>query len=1218
MTSETRRRIEAYKKALPEMRERVLAVAILLVMSISMMTSATFAWLTISRRPEVTGVNTSVAANGNLEIALATGTLNNSKAPGESQVGDSSSTKGQSITAANITWGNLVNLSDPSYGLDALVLRPAQLNPSSLLNSPLYGAVYQGDGRVEKLNSSFGYATWDTENKLFMIKDDIGVRAISSITVEAVGFAQQVLNKRNAAVDANTYAGTLYTAITGNSKYMNTLATVMGTYITASMNSDPDLTNPEIDKADVINLRDLFKDFIGVYDAQFSAMVNLANYQLFLLNNSEEGSTPYVEITLDNIKDKNTTEVSLLRDKGIQITGLNTAKSDYANLQSGYEKLYELSEGGTVKWEESGLTDIVDSLMDTGKCTLDGTPVSSIGVSNALGYLSGTHDAIITNGVLYNFEALNGSSYCYVGGLSVSATVERSGFKVPATVKANIFTSAPRSAQFIADVKTADALNKGTKGVEVAQDTYGLAVDLWVRTNAANSYLTLEGNVLTKSDLVRATGTDINGNTVELYVLTRTDEGTTDEGTTEIISYDLDVYQIVSKDEEGEVVTNWYNATSHAKVELQDEEVPTAKMVEVITVVGFEGENRVWEDNSQLSIDATTQGSGSCYVYYADSPEDQARSLKLLDAMRVAFVDDKGGLMATAIMDTERFYAENGRVTVPLVLKSDSLEVGTTNSGESIYAITPLVQNQEKRITAIVYLDGTKLTNENVLSASDIQGKLNIQFGSSVTLSHAEDETLYNATRSVKAAISKDSFKYDESIANNTPMTTAVTVRVDGDEPTEVTGFFIREISSTQGSREEKMTFAQQMDGSWTTNYTFTAPGNYILRSVELDGQTYDLADCPKVTVEGFTVSSLECIQAINRHVSVMTAAVSSTVDLKLRFASDKVEAMPNTVQGRFLRNSDGSAVNINFTYSTDGYWKGQATFLSSGEYTLEYLLLNGEYVRLADSMIQTATVYLGMKAAVYTNSPNQFLYRGDEMADNEKNLSMQVLIMDNTGKELVGLENVHLYYRMEGSSVQGLDTPLNWDGTYYIGTFNSKIGIYKFSQVTVGSSNTITYADPSPMFRIMSPNQPGYDGFDLEPYVYDSVNKITMKVRLTDSATATVAALIRDRDEDTVYEVQGTLKSGNEDEDIQTWIFQIPTKSNGKQDGNWQLEAVQIWNYYDKDGNFVYAETDDKGNLTAKTDTNRDTPLVFKPEVDYITKAVTNIKVSVLFQVVV
>ena len=72
MTTETRKRIEAYKKALPDLRERVIAVALLFAMSLVMLTSASFAWITLSRAPEATGMQTTVAANGNLEIAVST------------------------------------------------------------------------------------------------------------------------------------------------------------------------------------------------------------------------------------------------------------------------------------------------------------------------------------------------------------------------------------------------------------------------------------------------------------------------------------------------------------------------------------------------------------------------------------------------------------------------------------------------------------------------------------------------------------------------------------------------------------------------------------------------------------------------------------------------------------------------------------------------------------------------------------------------------------------------------------------------------------------------------------------------------------------------------------------------------------------------------------------------------------------------------------------
>ena len=67
--SDTQKRIAEYKKLLPGLKERITAVALLLVISITMVTTTTFAWVVLSRNPEVSGVTTNIASNGNLEIA---------------------------------------------------------------------------------------------------------------------------------------------------------------------------------------------------------------------------------------------------------------------------------------------------------------------------------------------------------------------------------------------------------------------------------------------------------------------------------------------------------------------------------------------------------------------------------------------------------------------------------------------------------------------------------------------------------------------------------------------------------------------------------------------------------------------------------------------------------------------------------------------------------------------------------------------------------------------------------------------------------------------------------------------------------------------------------------------------------------------------------------------------------------------------------------------
>lgn len=1151
---ETQRRIKAYKAALPGLRERIAAVAVLLAMSVAMMTSATFAWLTISRAPEVSGVNTTVAANGNLEIALVP---KDGSQPAESAVGDSSAAQGQSVVDANVTWGNLVNLSDSSYGLDNLTLRPAQLNRSALLTSPLFGAVYSEDGRIEKLSSSFAYATWQPPEGnvagYFLVNDEYGIRAISSTTVEAVGFAQQVLEKREAAETANLQAGSDYILITQNRNWMNALASMMGTYMTARLNG----SNPSISKEDVINVRDMFAAFILVYEKQIDAMVKLANYQLFLLNNSEAGSTPYTEYTKDTLLA--TTEATLLK-KNIRLTGLDNLKKDYNNLLLRYEDLKTLADAGSITYND--VSPIVNSLLNVGTCTISGKNMATTTVnalsgdkSNAISAVTngGINGAQITNGVLYNFEHLNGA-HCRVEDMDVKAT-----YMITLTLTVDITTTAPSPAQFATCLEYADTLNQGTKGVEVAQDTYGLAIDLWVRTNAPNSYLTLEGNVLANTEVVDATTTDISGNTVNVFTITVTDE----EGnslTEDIYPMEVDAEQV------------WYYANTHSPVpeEVLQGKTPMQKKEEIVTVIGFEGENRVWEDNSMLSVNSTTQGSGSCYVYYADTPEDQARSLVLLGAMNIAFVDEDGVLMATAAMDTEHFFAENGRVTVPMVLTSESISLGVDDVGHEIRAITQLEQNVAKRITAIVYLDGTLLGNEDVLAASDIQGKLNIQFGSSTQLVHVEDEKLMTSTRTVTAALENTSFVYDQALESGTPMTTTVTIRVDGEMPQNISAFFLRAVSSTQGSREPKISdFVNNGDGSWTGTYTFTAPGNYILRSVDLDGTTYDLAEPQTVTVEGFTVESLSCTQAdANGHISVMTASSTSTVDMRLKFASDKAEAMPTIVQGRFLR-SDGTAVNINFTYDANsGYWNGQAKFVTSGEYTLQYLVLDGDYTELAETMWQTATVYLGMQVAVYTDSPTNFLYEGSSMADNKQNLYMKVKIMDNTGANLPGLSGATLYYTMQGNSnvAMGMSSPLTWNGSsgYYECTFRSKVGMYHFSTVTVGE-NTISRDTTSPSFFIQSPEPPSFDEGNTVAYQYVPNNDAILSVLIDNCEAATVWADVKDRN-GAIHAVEGYLNNSG------SWVFPVPKDAEGRQDGHWTIQQLRLWDVYDEDGN-LYTE---------------------------------------------
>ena len=113
------------------------------------------------------------------------------------------------IAAKNITWGNLVDLSDSTvYGLDKITLYPAALNLTDtgkidvngyILETPTYGA----DGRVDALtpNAMTGYFN---DGSFYPTTDakEMGVRALGTTS----GMTPRQLSYRNALSAASTAA----------------------------------------------------------------------------------------------------------------------------------------------------------------------------------------------------------------------------------------------------------------------------------------------------------------------------------------------------------------------------------------------------------------------------------------------------------------------------------------------------------------------------------------------------------------------------------------------------------------------------------------------------------------------------------------------------------------------------------------------------------------------------------------------------------------------------------------------------------------------------------------------------------------------------------------------------------------------------------------------------------------------------------------------------
>lgn len=1270
--NETQKRIKAYKEALPGLKERVVAVALLLAMSMAMMTSATFAWITLSRAPEVSNVTTNIAANGNLEIALV---KPDGSQPDESAVGDSSAADGRNIVDANLTWGNLVNLSDPSYGLSDIVLRPALLgNTDDLVSQPLKGVDYGMDGRLEQYyNEDYQFANYiiNQDGTSFFKYNDpqqYGVRAISTVEYTYVNndyyqFTQMIVKPtsvQSLVVDD-------YAKMIGTKKNTDVLASLITVFLDDEMNGSGQGTANAT--AYVPDAYALATEFEGIVNDFGDALFELANVQIYnhygsknyennLYANTEEFFADRANWTTKGIQIDCIDEYLAIKNTIHEVVhGKNPETRDcMADFYAYVDPEQGGSSSNVVTIKE--LMDVMDKLVNinTSQIYLKGladpftvTTLSDFvfgliaekgtisGGMELLGYI-GDVRVVILDGTLKDFEQLTGAKM----DAQIEVTASYKGISLPIKAKSITCSVDRANILFNKDIDTTTEVAANNKGdyTGVAQDTYGLAMDYWVRTNAANSYLVLEGNVLTKTENVRAVTKDKNGADAELFTAKVTTTLTDESGQTQSFEDTVEVYVLDEKDDaDGMVKEAIYNAYTHMRIafggvatmEGQTISSLTPLMKEKVTVIGYEGENRIWnaDDDIFMTTDSTTQGNGSCYVFYAEDVAQQENSLRLLSNLRVAFVDNNkdsetyGKLVGLAKLDTENPYEENGKVILPLVLYDDGSDSLTKTGNDGELAIMKLEQNEATQILTLVYLDGRDISNADVFAAGDIQGQLNIQFGSTMELEPIDDEELASQTRTITAVAKKstaaeygstaDPITFDFDTETN-PMSVDVKVTVEGDSPTNVSAIIMRQVNATQGSIEKvlPLTESNTEPGVYEGTYTFTAPGNYIIRTVRLDGMDYSLPadsdpatnkEYPRVEISGFGV---EFVNVDYEGVNVGTGVkkilsdkktVSANVAVKFATGQDK---FPRSVQLQFVKEAVGgdTLVTANMGYNnTTGIWSGTANFTASGEYVLKYIIMDGQYDELPETNQATLDITLGLKVRVRDTDAalRDKIWEGDPYS-----IPIIVEVLDEGNNSVPHLD-VALKYGTSATSVDSVDPPLKWNATknYYEGhLWIGTPGIHKFIAVVVNGKDELkSTTNVPPEFKCTSTDPVAF--LDAEPtaeakgavslgtldFEFTSATKYKTGVRLVNASTANLSAVFFNEEDQTEYTVVAegepgksdgrpvaTYKDAETEELISEFVFEIPTVPNKpSQAGKWTLRRLILTGVTDQ-------ETDESG----------------------------------------
>lgn len=1355
MFKDTQKRINEYKAMLPDVKGRIVAAALALLMAVAMFASTTYAWLTISRAPEAKGMSTTLSGNGNLEISLV---------PLDGSLPGNATGAENSLLASNVTWGNLVNLSDASYGLDLIELRPALLSQYNLHTTPLYGATYGEDGRVSGSSDKYRFASYavaEDGTKYFLATDAenprYGVRAITSITYSNVT-ANAALNALQAKI-TNGYG-------TATQKYKNLIGTGDGSdsAIIYGEGSTAVRAIPALQMIMELYVQEQAQNVLGSYTQNYSGVVTYAYYLMdtFLDVLEAEGEALTSLANMQIYKTDNSLGTSYYQNfaalytayktnkmhSAVKLESLKTFISNYdsisgalANDPNKDRDLYDLamacdpntvaaSKRPTVAWSE--LSPYVAKLVDIGTVTIehgsDKVTIGSLGgssISPLLGLAGKAKEnspatATITKGSLKETEARLGA-WLRESGLVISVNVNYMGVgEVYAYVVTNVdpqaMTLSGKDQETVENMTNAGADDQGEA---VANDTYGMVIDLWTRTNVSDVVMTLEGSLVTKE--VIATGVDKNGEEITLYVMsittteTSTVYGITSDGVTTYYTYNAetdtmsrigdsesmmsilgyeftktgstktvgeatyteytmkqkvttntDVYVIENVERwyttDGTLVgavktlendsryaftatsktvtvggqkltvytmkytdssTNgtatsevykvaedlWHKAENHEELGTdaqlrEDGATFTEKMEDV--VIGYDGVNRIWKDYLALIESGfmlennTTQGAGSCYVFYAD-PSEQNRILHLLEAFTVVFIDDAGNKLGTAKLDTEHYYSINGKTTVPL-----KLIAGTTfldENGNQKYGITSLQKNEATRVSAIIYLDGTRLTNADVLAVGEIEGTLNLQFGSSVPLNNQDDTDLRFQFRDLEAVVT---YNGQTSASSGQPISleynkdgheVTVTLTVDGTQPKTIQGFFIRSISKSQGTKGQTVNFMPQDGDTWTATFKLTAPGTYIMRSLIVDGAEYALDDgtkdaengvvtdsFPTVKIAGLGIASVH-VEGLNRGIT-MTADHSVTAEVTVGINAD-ASLMPKQVRALFRDPKTGREFTALLSNTGTGnslgasVWKGTANITESGEYVLQYVYIDGVPFDLAEIWSDQAEedptkgqftyiIYLGLTTKVWATGKTEFDFTGPT------NVGFQLRIYDGKGNALNALDDVWLYYHSEGSVLDqdGMYAQVRWDSSskYYVGTLplNSG-GNFLFNRVVTNRSNdssrsTITRASSAPMITAFVKDPPEYVKNWTDDYQFVPNGGATMTVQLENARTADVWALITNGTD--IYMVP---KAALESTDgVDKYIFNIPADST--QDGQWEMLALYMWRCANSEGDWISA----------------------------------------------
>lgn len=718
-----------------DIKTKLMAAVCMLLVSSIMMVSTTYAWFTLSTAPEVTGIQTAVGANGNLEMALlpTTGLL----ADITSEVGDSA----KDATLKNVTWGNLVDLSNNAfYGLDKITLYPSKLNlgaddinkdaagnPTYLLAALLSTPTYGADGRVDTLTSNTVTSTYVSDG--FPNNDLYGVRAVGN----ASGMTDRQLAYRNYRANASTAGVQAKNAATASLKLNGSaLADIALAHGTKPAEGHT--------KNDVRSLLAIVDDLLGDADTVGVLEYIENGYLNYMIALGASATSPLTDEMFPTYRDalEGAADVyaaqDLLETNGITLdatietaltklkatrTAVETAKDELEALLTTYAD--KADDAKVIEW--GNISTALDRLADTDAMTINGIAVGEVmsHMSDLVNSVAkqGLNVEIATGGGVYADIADHCGDYSAAiviaevsyGGLTLENTEAK--MKTKTTVN-------PLHLTKMADIVSAAGAPASEGGQTMPiTEMYGYVLDLAFRTNAAESNLLLQTEAADR--IYGEDGSEQTmGNGSTMTFTSELDTSFNAEDVAEL----MEAIRIVFFDPNTAGETKPVYAT--AKLDMTEK------------VVGADG----YTVTAPIKLYELTEATTT--VEY-----EAATSQQISDAQTL--VAGRPQLFYGTIAEGNTTYAEATPEQINAGINLFVKKTNTTAAGERWLedgnaVITALTQNTAQAVSCLVYLDGEEITNADV-AATAIQsavGTMNLQFASSAALDPMDYTPLMN------------------------------------------------------------------------------------------------------------------------------------------------------------------------------------------------------------------------------------------------------------------------------------------------------------------------------------------------------------------------------------------------------------------------------------------------------------------------------------------